>query len=196
VCPHSRCNDVPCVFNSATSNNMSVISWSLFCWWRKLSTHVPWENTHRSVANSWQIISVMGLVIYIDTRRIDLVSMMMFLQLWQISAFTEKKINFRTYKKSFVLMCRSVVYNIHVNDHVAYWLVGVVVAVSWSYGNFTVCNQCLSPLMLWVRISIRAMCTTLFTWVNVIKFVSDLRQVGGFLRVLRFPPSIKLTATI
>ena len=29
----------------------------------------------------------------------------------------------------------------------------------------------------------------------VIKFVSDLWQVGGFLRVLRFPP-IKLTATI
>ena len=30
----------------------------------------------------------------------------------------------------------------------------------------------------------------------VIKFVSDLRQVSGFLRVLRFPPPIKLTATI
>ena len=30
----------------------------------------------------------------------------------------------------------------------------------------------------------------------VIKFVSDLQQVGCFLRVLRFPPSIKLTATI
>ena len=30
----------------------------------------------------------------------------------------------------------------------------------------------------------------------VIKFVSDLRQVGCFLRVLRFPPPIKLTATI
>jgi hypothetical protein len=30
----------------------------------------------------------------------------------------------------------------------------------------------------------------------VIKLVSDLRQVGGFLRVLRFPPPIKLTATI
>ena len=30
----------------------------------------------------------------------------------------------------------------------------------------------------------------------VIKFVSDLRQVDGFLRVLRFPPPIKLTATI
>jgi hypothetical protein len=30
----------------------------------------------------------------------------------------------------------------------------------------------------------------------VIKFVSDLRQVGGFLRFLRFPPPMKLTATI
>ena len=30
----------------------------------------------------------------------------------------------------------------------------------------------------------------------VIKFVIVLRQVGGFLRVLRFPVSIKLTATI
>ena len=27
----------------------------------------------------------------------------------------------------------------------------------------------------------------------VIKFVSDLRQVGGFLRLLRFPPPLKLT---
>jgi hypothetical protein len=30
----------------------------------------------------------------------------------------------------------------------------------------------------------------------VIKFVSDLRQVGGFLRVPRFSSPIKLTATI
>jgi len=30
----------------------------------------------------------------------------------------------------------------------------------------------------------------------VIKFVSDLRQVGGFARVLRFPPPIKLTTMI
>ena len=30
----------------------------------------------------------------------------------------------------------------------------------------------------------------------VIKFVSDLGQVSGFLRVLRFPPPIKLTVTI
>ena len=30
----------------------------------------------------------------------------------------------------------------------------------------------------------------------VIKLVSDLRQVGGFLWVLQFPQPIKLTATI
>jgi len=30
----------------------------------------------------------------------------------------------------------------------------------------------------------------------VIKFVSDLGQVGGFLRVFQFPPPIKLIATI
>jgi hypothetical protein len=30
----------------------------------------------------------------------------------------------------------------------------------------------------------------------VIKFVSDLGQIDGFLLVLRFPPPIKLTATI
>jgi hypothetical protein len=34
----------------------------------------------------------------------------------------------------------------------------------WSYGSWIydyLCNQCLSPLMLWVRISIRTRCTTL-----------------------------------
>ena len=31
---------------------------------------------------------------------------------------------------------------------------------------------------------------------HVIKFVSELLQVGDLLRVLRFPPPIKLTATI
>jgi hypothetical protein len=30
----------------------------------------------------------------------------------------------------------------------------------------------------------------------VIKFVSDLRQVGGFLQALQLPPAIKLTVTI
>ena len=55
------------------------------------------------------------------------------------------------------------------------------------------CNQCLSPLTLWVRIRSVEMCTI---QPNVIKFVSDLRQVGGFLWVLWFPQPIKLTATV
>jgi hypothetical protein len=36
--------------------------------------------------------------------------------------------------------------------------------MNWLYGSWIynyLCNQCLSPLMLWVRISIRVRCTTL-----------------------------------
>jgi hypothetical protein len=45
------------------------------------------------------------------------------------------------------------------------------------------CNQCLSPLGYEVYMIQH----------YVIKFVSDLRQVGCFLRVLQFPPPIKPT---
>ena len=60
---------------------------------------------------------------------------------------------------------------------------------SWSYGSWIynyLCNQ-------WVRIPQGEV-----YWIQhyVIKFVSDLRQVGGFFRILRFTPSIKLTSTI
>jgi hypothetical protein len=58
----------------------------------------------------------------------------------------------------------------------------------WLYGSWIynyLCNQCLSPLMLWVRITIRARCTTLCD-----KVVCDLRQVGCFLSILRFPPPL------
>ena len=48
-------------------------------------------------------------------------------------------------------------------------------------------NQCPSPLTLWVRTPFMARCTI---QLYVIRFVSDLRQVSGFLRVLLFPPSI------
>jgi hypothetical protein len=64
----------------------------------------------------------------------------------------------------------------------------------WSYGSWIynyLCNQCLSPLKLWVRIPLMARCT----WYNII-LVSDLWQVNVFFRVLLFPPPIKLTATV
>ena len=61
---------------------------------------------------------------------------------------------------------------------------------SWIYNYL--CNQYLSPLTLWVWTPLR--------WgvldTNMIKFVSNLWQVRGFLRVLRFPPPIKLAITI
>jgi hypothetical protein len=56
------------------------------------------------------------------------------------------------------------------------------VLCTWIFNYL--CNQCLSSLKLWVRIQL-----------YVIKFVSDLRQVGRFLQVLRFSPPIKLTAS-
>ena len=58
---------------------------------------------------------------------------------------------------------------------------------SWSYGcwiNNYLCNQFLSPLMLWVRISIRARYTTLCD--KVCQWLATGRW---------FPPPIKLTAT-
>ena len=68
---------------------------------------------------------------------------------------------------------------------------------SRSYGSWInnyLCNQCLSPLVLLVRISIKARSRGVQHY--VIKCVSDLRQVGGFFLVPRFPPQIKLTAMI
>jgi hypothetical protein len=67
---------------------------------------------------------------------------------------------------------------------------------SWLYGSWIhnyLCNQCTSPLMLWVRIRLDEVYLIQH---YVIKFVSDLRQVNGFLWVLRFPETIKLTAMI
>jgi hypothetical protein len=63
---------------------------------------------------------------------------------------------------------------------------------SWSssYGIWIynyICNQCISESRPGEVYSIQH---------HVIKFVSDLRQVGVFFRALRFPQQIKLTATI
>jgi len=52
-------------------------------------------------------------------------------------------------------------------------------------------NQCLSPLKISNPVH-----GEVYSIHYMIKFVSDLRQVGGFLMGLRFPPAIKLTDTI
>ena len=57
---------------------------------------------------------------------------------------------------------------------------------SWSYGSWIynyLCNQCLSPLMLWVRISIRARCTTLcdkvYQWLATCQWFSQSPPVSS-----------------
>jgi hypothetical protein len=57
----------------------------------------------------------------------------------------------------------------YINDVLSLNILGMVTSLIWGRRgrdrmvvyNY-LCNQCLSPLMLWVRISIRARCTTLY----------------------------------
>ena len=54
-------------------------------------------------------------------------------------------------------------------------------------------------LYTWLYINLNTVYLTIYKFkyiMTVIKLVSDLRQVGVFLRVIRFPLPIKLTATI
>jgi hypothetical protein len=57
---------------------------------------------------------------------------------------------------------------------------GAVVAV---IVGFNICNQCLSPLMLWVQISIRAWCTTLcdkvWQWLATVRWFSPCPLVSS-----------------
>ena len=62
---------------------------------------------------------------------------------------------------------------------------------SWIYN--CLCIQCLSVLTLLVRIPHRR---GVFDTTLCDKECQWLGQVGGFLHILRFPPTIKLTATI
>jgi hypothetical protein len=63
---------------------------------------------------------------------------------------------------------------------------GRVVTIAWSYGRWTynyLCNQCLSPLMLWVRIWTRARCTTLWDivcqWLTIGRWFSPGSPVSS-----------------
>jgi hypothetical protein len=68
---------------------------------------------------------------------------------------------------------------------------------SWLYGSWIynyICNQCLSTIKLVSSNPTQGV--MYFVQHYVIKFVSELSQVGGFLRVLRFALPIKLTDTL
>ena len=75
-------------------------------------------------------------------------------------------------------------------------LLGLRLSWSWSYGSWLsnyLCNQCPSPQMLWVWTPLRqgvldtTLCDKVCQW---------LATGRWFSLVLRFPPQIKLTATI
>ena len=66
----------------------------------------------------------------------------------------------------------------------------------WSNGSWIynyLCNQCLSPLKLWVRTPFMARCTGYnIMWLSL-SVTCDRSVVSS---LLKFPPPIKLTATI
>jgi hypothetical protein len=75
-------------------------------------------------------------------------------------------------------------------------------------GNYSLATGYKRPLILFIELPVQSAITTKVMGSspihgevysiqhNVIKFVNDLRQVSGFLRVLWFPPPIKLKTTI
>jgi hypothetical protein len=68
----------------------------------------------------------------------------------------------------------------------------VVMLIYW--GTIIITNVYTSTLNVRSKLSAHGKVYSLQLY--VMNFVSDLRYVGGFLRVLMFPPPIKLTATI
>jgi hypothetical protein len=62
--------------------------------------------------------------------------------------FIAKHVTFMSINEQRVCL---IVFNVTFNN---------ISVISWRSVLLVICNQCLSPLMLWVRISIRARCTT------------------------------------
>ena len=77
--------------------------------------------------------------------------------------------------------------SLHVRGVCTVWL---KYTAQWDVNEFLRYGECQVPCTYILQLA------TAPYYDNVTKFVSDLRQVGGFLRVLRFPPPIKLIAMI
>jgi len=75
----------------------------------------------------------------------------------------------------------------------SWWGLHVGTCWSSSYGIWIysyMYNQCIAPLKMWVNGEVYSVQH------YVIKFISNLRLVGGFLLLLWFPPPIRRSATI
>jgi hypothetical protein len=145
------------VFN-ATFNNISVISWQSFL-----------SELHDNIE---QLIT--QFLLHIDSLRN---------YFWFFLAF----LNVLCDKKFDVYVCFQLFIGKECNYDVRICQCIEITLPIWGWFYYYLCNQCLSPLMLFKSSS---------GDIYVIKFVSDFRQVGDFLWALWFPPPIKLTATI
>jgi hypothetical protein len=117
------------VFN-ATFNNISVISW----WWVVLVGETG-EN-HRPVASHWQTLS--HNVVHLALQRTDSDT-----ENYRSIMTTDKIVNKKKYRGH--------------DNSLDFFYKGP--SWPWSYGSWIynyLCNQCLSPLMLWVRMVFNA----------------------------------------
>jgi hypothetical protein len=106
------------------------------------------------------------------------------------------------FKRENVINHYNIIYRRDI-DMLQYWQSNIIVIYrylqgqswSWSYGSLIynyLCNQC----DLWVVSSNPVHGEVYSIQHYVIKFVGDLWQVSGFLRVLQSPPPIILVSTI
>ena len=104
-------------------------------------------------------------------------------------------------------------YDLSVGRHLCWWIINYINTPFSSVISDNACTLCFlfsktfkvfGFQMFWPRaylmkvipfnkLTIQIQTNMFLIW---IKFISDLRQIGGFLRVIRSPPPIKLTATI
>ena len=75
-------------------------------------------------------------------------------------------------------------------------MIHTINAYCYTRKRITTLTTCASVPITINIVSLNPAHGEVYTIHYMIKFVGDLRQAGGFLRVLWFPPLIKLTATI
>jgi hypothetical protein len=95
--------------------------------------------------------------------------------LWLLFSYVKNKVRnndnifilfFFQNMKKLLEKVSTLLFKLSANEYVFYFVFYILIlgpSWPWSYGSWIynyLCDQCLSPLMLWVRISIRARCTT------------------------------------
>ena len=116
---------------------------------------------------------------------LDIMADLQYIYQWSVAVFNILSMMYNIYKKLYIYIYIC---------HISICFIKMTFCMWGSRGrdrnHMVVCNRCLSPLTLWVRIPLKR---GLFDTTLCDKVCQSL---SGFLRVLRFLPPIKLTATI